>query len=150
MNLYIAKQTDTTLTDMDLNKAETSYKPVVNVLVAGSETFRIFTNLGVNLVNETFLTGLGATPADPKKPESVKKLKNLAIFQHNGAVTNRTLDIYDLSGIRDINYGKEKSEDDAVTEFIYDIVVEVYEQGAADTGFPADMRKVTFDGTKNH
>ena len=150
MNLYIAKQTDTTLTDMDLNKAETSYKPVVNVLATSSETFQIFTNLGVNLVNETFLTGLGVTPSDPKKPESVKRLKNLAIFQHNGAVTNRTLDIYDLSGIRDTNYGKEKSEDDAVTEFIYDIVVEVYEQGAADTGFPADMRKVIFDGTKNH
>ena len=150
MNLYIAKQTDTTLTDMDLNKAETSYKPVVNILATSSETFRIFTNLGVNLVNETFLTGLGVTPSDPKKPESVKKLKNLAIFQHNGAVTNRTLDIYDLSGIRDTNYGKEKSEDDTVTEFIYDIVVEVYEQGAADTGFPADMRKVTFDGTKNY
>lgn len=149
MNLYIAKQTDTTLTDMNLNKAETSYKPVVNILATSSETFRIFTNLGVNLVNETFLTGLGVTPSDPKKPESVKKLKNLAIFQHNGAVTNRTLDIYDLSGIRDTNYGKNGT-DDAVTEFIYDIVVEVYEQGAADTGFPADMRKVTFDGTKNH
>ena len=64
-------------------------------------------------------------------------------------MTNRTLDIYDLSGIRDTNYGKNGT-DDAVTEFIYDIVVEVYEQGAADTGFPADMRKVTFDGTKNH
>lgn len=149
MNLYIAKQTDTTLTDMNLNKAETSYKPVVNILATSSETFRIFTNLGVNLVNETFLTGLGVTPSHPKKPESVKKLKNLAIFQHNGAVTNRTLDIYDLSGIRDTNYGKNGT-DDAVTEFIYDIVVEVYEQGAADTGFPADMRKVTFDGTKNH
>lgn len=149
MNLYIAKQTDTTLTDMDLNKAETSYKPVVNVLAAGSETFRIFTNLGVNLVNEAFLTGLGATPSDPKKPESVKELKNLAIFQHNGAVTAKTLDIYYLSGMRDTNYGK-KGTDDAVTEFIYDIVVEVYEQGAADAGFPSDMRKVTFDGTKNY
>ena len=43
-----------------------------------------------------------------------------------------------------------KGTDDPVTEFIYDIVVEVYEEGAADAGFPSDMRKVTFDGTKNY
>ncbi len=149
MNLYIAKQTDTSLSDTDLNKAETNYKPVVNILTAGADTFRIFTNLGVNLVNESFLTSIGKTPSDPKKLESIRELKNLAIFQHNGAATAKTLDIYDLSGIRDANYGKE-GEDDAVTEFIYDIVVEVYEQGAADAGFPSDMRKVTFDGTKNY
>lgn len=149
MNLYIAKQTDTSLSDTDLNKAETNYKPVVNILAAGADSFRIFTNLGVNLVNESFLTGIGKTPSDPKKPESIRELKNLAVFQHNGGVTAKTLDIYDLSGIRDTNYGKEGT-DDAVTEFIYDIVVEVYEQGAADAGFPSDMRKVTFDGTKNN
>ena len=149
MNLYIAKQTDTSFSDTDLNKAETNYKPVVNILTAGADTFRIFTNLGVNLVNESFLTGIGKKPSDPKKPESIRELKDLAVFQHNGAVTAKTLDIYDLSGIRDTNYGKEGT-DDAVTEFIYDIVVEVYEQGAADVGFPSDMRKVTFDGTKNN
>ena len=149
MNLYIAKQTDTSLSDTDLNKAETNYGPVVNILTAGADTFRIFTNLGVNLVNESFLAGIGKTPSDPKKPESIRELKNLAVFQHNGGVTAKTLDIYYLSGIRDTNYGKEGA-DDAVTEFIYDIVVEVYEQGAADAGFPSDMRKVTFDGTKNY
>ena len=147
--LYIAKQTDTSLSDTDLNKAETNYKPVVNILTAGADTFRIFTNLGVNLVNAAFLTGLGVTPSDPKKPESIRELKDLAIFQHNGAVTAKTLDIYYLSGIRDTNYGKEGT-DDAITEFIYDIVVEVYEQGAAEAGFPSNMRKVTFDGTKNY
>ena len=149
MNIYIAKQTDTSLSDTDLNKAETNYRPVVNILTAGADTFRIFTNLGVNLVNESFLAGIGKTPSDPKKPESIRELKNLAVFQHNGGVTAKTLDIYYLSGIRDTNYGKEGA-DDAVTEFIYDIVVEVYEQGAADAGFPSDMRKVTFDGTKNY
>lgn len=149
MNLYIAKQTDTSLSDTDLNKAETNYRPVVNILTAGADTFRIFTNLGVNLVNESFLAGIGKTPSDPKKPESIRELKNLAVFQHNGGVTAKTLDIYYLSEIRDTNYGKEGA-DDAVTEFIYDIVVEVYEQGAADAGFPSDMRKVTFDGTKNY
>lgn len=150
LKLYIAKQTDSSMTDVKLNQAETSYKPVVNVRnTTGSKTFRIYTNLGRNLVNESFLESIGKTPSDPKRPESIRELKDLVSFQHNGAVAAKTLDIYDLSGIRDENYGK-KGTDDPVTEFIYDIVVEVYEEGAADAGFPSDMRKVTFDGTKNY
>lgn len=150
LKLYIAKQTDSSLTDAKLNQAETSYKPVVNVRnTTGSKTFRIYTNLGRNLVNESFLESIGKTPSDPKRPESIRELKDLVSFQHNGAVAAKTLDIYDLSGIRDENYGKNGT-DDPVTEFIYDIVVEVYEEGAADAGFPSDMRKVTFDGTKNY
>lgn len=150
LKLYIAKQTDSSMTDVKLNQAETSYKPVINVCnTTGSNTFRIYTNLGRNLVNESFLESIGKTPSDPKRPESIRELKDLVSFQHNGAVAAKTLDIYDLSGIRDENYGK-KGTDDPVTEFIYDIVVEVYEEGAADAGFPSDMRKVTFDGTKNY
>lgn len=150
LKLYIAKQTDSSMTDVKLNQAETSYKPVVNVRnTTGSKTFRIYTNLGRNLVNESFLESIGKTPSDPKRPESIRELKDLVSFQHNGAVAAKTLDIYDLSGIRDENYGK-KGTDDPVTEFIYDIVVEVYEEGAANAGFPSDMRKVTFDGTKNY
>lgn len=150
LKLYIAKQTDSSMTDVKLNQAETSYKPVINVCnTTGSNTFQIYTNLGRNLVNESFLESIGKTPSDPKRPESIRELKDLVSFQHNGAVAAKTLDIYDLSGIRDENYGK-KGTDDPVTEFIYDIVVEVYEEGAADAGFPSDMRKVTFDGTKNY
>ncbi len=150
LKLYIAKQTDSSMTDVKLNQAETSYKPVINVCnTTGSNTFRIYTNLGRNLVNESFLESIGKTPSDPKRPESIRELKDLVSFQHNGAVAAKTLDIYDLSGIRDENYGR-KGTDDPVTEFIYDIVVEVYEEGAADAGFPSDMRKVTFDGTKNY
>lgn len=150
LKLYIAKQTDSSMTDVKLNQAETSYKPVVNVRnTTGSETFRIYTNLGRNLVNESFLESIGKTPSDPKRRESIRELKDLVSFQHNGAVAAKTLDIYDLSGIRDENYGK-KGTNDPVTEFIYDIVVEVYEEGAADAGFPSDMRKVTFNGTKNY
>lgn len=150
LKLYIAKQTDSSMTDVKLNQAETSYKPVVNVRnTTGSKTFRIYTNLARNLVNESFLESIGKTPSDPKRPESIRELKDLVSFQHNGVVAAKTLDIYDLSGIRDENYGK-KGTDDPVTEFIYDIVVEVYEEGAADAGFPSDMRKVTFDGTKNY
>ena len=150
LKLYIAKQTDSSMADVKLNQAETSYKPVINVCnTTGSNTFRIYTNLGRNLVNESFLESIGKTPSDPKRPESIRELKDLVSFQHNGAVAAKTLDIYDLSGIRDENYGR-KGTDDPVTEFIYDIVVEVYEEGAADAGFPSDMRKVTFDGTKNY
>ena len=150
LKLYIAKQTDSSMTDVKLNQAETSYKPVVNVRnTTGSKTFRIYTNLARNLVNESFLESIGKTPSDPKRPESIRELKDLVSFQHNGVVAAKTLDIYDLSGIRDENYGKNGT-DDPVTEFIYDIVVEVYEEGAADAGFPSDMRKVTFDGTKNY
>ena len=150
LKLYIAKQTDSSMTDVKLNQAETSYKSVINVCnTTGSNTFRIYTNLGRNLVNESFLESIGKTPSDPKRPESIRELKDLVSFQHNGAVAAKTLDIYDLSGIRDENYGR-KGTDDPVTEFIYDIVVEVYEEGAADAGFPSDMRKVTFDGTKNY
>ena len=38
--------------------------------------------------------------------------------------------------------------EDTDKEFIYDIVVAVYEQGAADAGFPDTMKKITIDGTK--
>ena len=121
LKLYIAKQTDSSMTDVKLNQAETSYKPVVNVRnTTGSKTFRIYTNLGRNLVNESFLESIGKTPSDPKRPESIRELKDLVSFQHNGAVAAKTLDIYDLSGIRDENYGK-KGTDDPVTEFIYDM-----------------------------
>ena len=147
VHLYIAKQTDTLLTDSELNKAETQYKPVVNVLTTSMEQFQIYTNLGTNLVNEEFLKSIGTTVPDETRPASIKQLKGLAVFQFNGAATAKTLDIFDLSGIRDTNYGKDGA-DDEVTELIYDIVVEVYEDGAADQDFPTEMRELVFDGTK--
>ena len=106
LKLYIAKQTDSSMTDVKLNQAETSYKPVVNVRnTTGSKTFRIYTNLARNLVNESFLESIGKTPSDPKRPESIRELKDLVSFQHNGVVAAKTLYIYDLSGIRVENYG---------------------------------------------
>ena len=45
LKLYIAKQTDSSMTDVKLNQAETSYKPVINVCnTTGSNTFRIYTH----------------------------------------------------------------------------------------------------------
>lgn len=138
LNLYVAKQLDTDLTDAQLNAAEMSYKAIVDVSdPVGKEHFSIRTNLGHNLVNEDFL-GVGVSPKIPSQAE----------YRLGGVVTDKTLNIYNLAGVRDLDKGVAGSED-ADREFIYDIVVEVYEQGAADAGFPADMRKIAIDGTKN-
>lgn len=139
LNLYIAKQVDETMSDSELNAAENAYKAVVNIEDPSKDHFTIRTNLGTNIVNDTFLESIHGSA----------KVPGQVTYQQNGATMVNKLDIFDLGGIRDKEHGAD-GDNDAITEFIYDIVVEVYEQGAADTGFPADMRKVTFDGTKNH
>ena len=139
LNLYIAKQVDETMSDSELNAAENAYKAVVNIEDPSKDHFTIRTNLGTNIVNDTFLESIHGNA----------KVPGQVTYQQNGATMVNKLDIFDLGGIRDKEHGAD-GDNDAITEFIYDIIVEVYEQGAADTGFPADMRKVTFDGTKNH
>lgn len=139
LNLYIAKQVDETMSDSELNVAENAYKAVVNIEDPSKDHFTIRTNLGTNIVNDTFLESIHGNA----------KVPGQVTYQQNGATMVNKLDIFDLGGIRDKEHGAD-GDNDAITEFIYDIIVEVYEQGAADTGFPADMRKVTFDGTKNH
>lgn len=139
LNLYVVKQLDTDLSDAQLNAAEIGYKAIVDVLdtnALGKEHFSIRTNLGHNLVNEAFL-GAGISPKIPSQAE----------YRMNGVITNKTLNIYSLSGVRDLDKGVAGSED-TDKEFIYDIVVAVYEQGAADAGFPDTMKKITIDGTK--
>ena len=139
LNLYIAKQVDEAMSDAELNAAEKAYKAVVNIEDPSKDHFTIRTNLGTNIVNDTFLESIHGNA----------KVPGWVTYQQNGATMVNKLDIFDLGGIRDKEHGAD-GDNDAITEFIYDIIVEVYEQGAADTGFPADMRKVTFDGTKNH
>lgn len=139
LNLYIAKQVDETMSDSELNAAENAYKAVVNIEDPSKNHFTIRTNLGTNIVNDIFLESIHGNA----------KVPGQVTYQQNGATMVNKLDIFDLGGIRDKEHGAD-GDNDAITEFIYDIIVEVYEQGAADTGFPADMRKVTFDGTKNH
>ena len=139
LNLYIAKQVDESMSDSELNAAENTYNAVVNIEDPSKDHFTIRTNLGTNIVNDTFLESIHGNA----------KVPGQVTYQQNGATMVNKLDIFDLGGIRDKEHGAD-GDNDAITEFIYDIVVEVYEQGAADTGFPADMRKVTFDGTKNH
>ena len=127
------------MSDAELNAAEKAYKAVVNIEDPSKDHFTIRTNLGTNIVNDTFLESIHGNA----------KVPGQVTYQQNGATMVNKLDIFDLGGIRDKEHGAD-GDNDAITEFIYDIIVEVYEQGAADTGFPADMRKVTFDGTKNH
>ena len=58
--------------------------------------------------------------------------------------------VYDLAGIRNKNYGEQSSKDQ-ITEFIYDIEVEIYQQGAYEDNFGTNsQRLVSLDGTKNY
>ena len=58
--------------------------------------------------------------------------------------------VYNLAGIRSKNYGEQSSKDQ-ITEFIYDIEVEIYQQGAYEDNFGANsQRLVSLDGTKNY
>lgn len=118
LNLYIAKQVDETMSDSELNAAENAYKAVVNIEDPSKDHFTIRTNLGTNIVNDTFLESI----------HGYAKVPGQVTYQQNGATMVNKLDIFDLGGIRDKENGAD-GDNDAITEFIYDIIVEVYEQG---------------------
>lgn len=139
LNIYIAKQTDKELNDTQLYTSEMTYQAKVNVKGLDKEKFRIRTNLGYHLVNDAYLDSVGAK----------KEILSQVEYHYNGVVTNKSLNIFNLSGIRDKEHGADGA-DDEVLELMYDVQVEVYEAGAADEGFPTEKRKVTLDGSKNH
>lgn len=139
LNIYISKQADMELTDAQLTVAENAYKAKVDVKGLAKEKFRIRTNLGYSLVNAAYLEGAGGA----------KELPGQVEYHHNGVIANKSLNIFNLSGIRDKDHGADGA-DDEVLELMYDVQVEVYEAGAADAGFPVEKRKVTLDGSKNH
>ncbi len=139
LNLYIAKQIAEGMSDTELNAAENAYSALVNIEDSSKDHFTVRTNLGINLVNDTFLESIHGNA----------KIQGQVVYQQNGSTPVNKLNIFDLGGIRDEVHGI-KGDNDLITEFIYDITVEVYEQGAAEQGFPTDMRKVTIDGTKNY
>lgn len=139
LNIYIAKQTDKELTDTQLYTAEIAYRAKVDVKGLDKEKFRIRTNLGYHLVNDAYLESVGAK----------KEILSQVEYHRDGAVAKKSLNIFNLSGIRDKEYGADGA-DDEVLELMYDVQVEVYEAGAADEGFPTEKRKVTLDGSKNH
>lgn len=138
LRLYIAKQIDTTLTDVQLSLAENNYQAYVDVTAGSLDKIEIRTNLGYNLVNQEFLTGEG----DPSK------LDNQVIYCYEGKPIYE-LNIYDLSGVRSEDFGASGANDD-ITEVIYDVKVSVYEAGAAADDFPEEDRKVVISGSKNN
>ncbi len=143
LRLFIVKQIDTTtdaaLTDAQLRVLEENYQAHVDVAEGSRDKIKIRTNLGFNLVNQKFLTGEGvATQAVPTQ----------AVIMYRGSVTT-TMDVYDLSGIRNDDLGAPGTDDD-ITEVIYDVTVSVYEAGAAANGFPDEDRMVVISGSKNN
>lgn len=143
LRFFIVKQIDTTtdaaLTDAQLRVSEENYQVTVDVAEGSRDKIKIRTNLGFNLVNQKFLTGEGVTS---------QAVPTQAVIMYNGSVTT-TMDVYDLSGIRNDDLGASGTNDD-ITEVIYDVTVSVYEAGAAANGFPDEDRMVVISGSKNN
>lgn len=143
LRFFIVKQIDTTtdaaLTDAQLRVLEDNYQVHVDVAEGSRDKIKIRTNLGFNLVNQKFLTGEGVTS---------QAVPTQAVIMYKGGVTT-TMDVYDLSGIRNDDLGAPGTNDD-ITEVIYDVAVSVYEAGAAANGFPDEDRMVVISGSKNN
>lgn len=147
LNLLIAKQryekTDSTgmpilndpeyLTDPQLMAAEQTYKAEIEINDTygfDPDHFTLKTNLGLNLVGSKYLAG-----APIEIPTQ---------FSVTGRNLNQ-LNIFTLDGVRSA-LGKPGTPGEA-TELIYDVQVSIYEEGAAASGFPDDMRKVVIGGS---
>ncbi len=150
LNLLIAKQRHETtdsagmpdlsdpeyLTDPQLMAAEQSYKAEIEINDTygfNADKFSLKTNLGLNLVGEKYVAGSPGTNINIPTQFSVKG-KPLT-----------QLNIFTLDGVRSA-LGKPGTSDEA-TELIYDVEVSVYEEGAAASGFPDDMRMVVIGGS---
>lgn len=124
------------LTDTKLMSEEKLYKAKIVINDTHGfdpDKFSLKTNLGRNLAGEKFLAGMPGESADLPAQFSVegKPLSQLNIFT--------------LDGVRSA-LGKPGTADEA-TELIYDVEVSVYEEGAAASGFPDDMRMVVIGGS---
>ncbi|MDE6600587.1 MAG: prepilin-type N-terminal cleavage/methylation domain-containing protein [Lachnospiraceae bacterium] len=128
------------LSDPQLMAAEQAYKAAVEIqdglgAAHDKEKFFLKTNLGLNLVGKNYLAGA--------------PLELPAQFTVNG--TNMDLsggsdmNIFTLDGVRS-PMGRAAAPGEA-TELIYDVTVSVYKEGAADSGFPDDMRMVVIGGS---
>lgn len=154
--MYIVKQLDSVtsarLSDSQLNQAENSYKAVVNIEDTTAENVKIRTNLGMNLVNASFLPP--STPAEGQLPTyEVEKadIPTQARYDLNGA-PNGNINVFGLSGIRLTNIPGHTGtgNDDDITEVIFDIQIGVYKKGAKDDGFPQEQRMAYITGSKNN
>ena len=128
LNIYLVKQRDFMLNNMQLENKEGNYKIKVKVSGDGTSSsyFSMCTNLETNLADENIVL------------DQAPNLRSVSF------------PIYDLAGIRSKNYGEQESKD-SITEFIYDIEVEIYESGAYEDDFGSNShRLVSLDGTKNY
>ena len=121
------------LTDPQLMTAEQTYKAEIEINDTygfDPDHFTLKTNLGLNLVGSKYLAG-----APIEIPIQ---------FSVTGRNLNQ-LNIFTLDGVRSA-LGKPGTPGEA-TELIYDVQVSIYEEGAAASGFPDDMRKVVIGGS---
>lgn len=134
--MYIIKQIDSKtpdkMTDAQLTLAEKNYYVQVKVVGGDNDKIQIRTNLGWNLVNEQYLSAEG----------DAKEISSQATFELGGSKMN----VFTLSGKRNTTLGKPGTGSE-VTEFIYDVHVAVYQEGAAAKGFPDEDRMVVIDGS---
>lgn len=154
--IYIVKQLDSVteakLSDAQLNKAELGYNAVVNIKDTTADNVKIRTNLGMNLVNASFLSP--TAPIEGQLPTyEVEKadIPTQAQYYLNGA-PNGDINVFGLSGIRLTNIPGHTGtgNDDDITEVIFDIQIGVYRKGAKDDGFPESQRMAYITGSKNN
>ena len=121
------------LPDSQLMAEEQTYKAEIEINDTygfDPDHFTLKTNLGLNLVGSKYLAG-----APIEIPTQ---------FSVTGRNLNQ-LNIFTLDGVRSA-LGKPGTPGEA-TELIYDVQVSIYEEGAAASGFPDDMRKVVIGGS---
>ncbi|MDE7342172.1 MAG: prepilin-type N-terminal cleavage/methylation domain-containing protein [Lachnospiraceae bacterium] len=154
--IYIVKQLDSVtearLSDSQLDMAERTYKAVVNIEDTTADNVKIRTNLGMNLVNASFLPP--STPVEGQLPTyEVEKadIPTQAQYYLNGA-PNGNVNVFGLSGIRLTNIPGHTGtgNDDDITEVIFDIQISVYKKGAKDDDFPDSQRMAYITGSKNN
>ena len=154
--IYVVKQLDSVteakLSDSQLNQAELGYKAVVNIEDNTAENVKIRTNLGMNLVNASFLPPSTLTEGQLPTYEVEKAdIPTQARYDLNGA-PNGDINVFGLSGIRLTNIPGHTGtgNDDDITEVIYDIQIGVYKEGAKDDDFPESQRMAYITGSKNN
>jgi hypothetical protein len=144
LNLKIAKQVYSSADDTDpfllsdakLNAAEKNYKITVDICGGSKDQTKIYTNLGTNLTNSTYLSGAGEPTDVPTQ----------VAFQYNSADAAKSMNVFTLSGVRNTSLGAPGA-DNEITEVIYDVTVQVYQAGA---DFDSDSPMVSIEGSMNN
>lgn len=159
LNLLIAKQRYDSgnlsdpeyLMDAQLKVAERDYRVAVAVQNGGgsplaNDQFSLKTNLGLNLVGEKFLREKDPVTGEYVLSPEINVPAQLTVNGTNMGLTGVSgMDIFTLDGVRS-PMGKDPDPGE-ITELIYDVEVAVYEEGAAEKGFPDDMRRTVIAGS---